>query len=143
MNSYFAVICKCGHVGRNNYILITFPVIANNKKDAARIARNIPRCKHHHKDCIREVANISYEDFLRIEQKNNKDPYLKCKCIQDQRNVDISSRVECEQSKHFKKTKEKTIRDLFNGKTKIKHPKKYFRFVEPRVKTFDLRDLGC
>ena len=133
MNSYFAVICKCGHVGRNNYILITFPVIANNKKDAARIARSIPRCKHHHKDCIREVTEISYKDFLKIEYENDNDPYLKCSCIQEQRNIDLSERIVREKELDAE-PKEELNHCVYFGKTKIKHPKKYFRFnAQPAV----------
>ena len=127
MDSYFAVICKCGHVGRNNYILITFPVIANSKKEAARIAKNIPRCKHHHKDCIREVTEISYEEFLKIEHDNDKDPYLKCSCIQDQRNIDLANRIVPEEEK-FVESREISVHCVYSGKIKIKHPKKYFRF---------------
>ena len=66
--NYYKVVCKCGHVGRDHYVLITFGVIAESGKDAARIARAIPRCKHHHKDCIREVSKISYQEFLEINK---------------------------------------------------------------------------
>ncbi len=127
MNKYFAVVCKCGHVGRNNYILIAFPVIANSKKEAARIARSIPRCKHHHKDCIRDVTEVSYENFIKLKHENNRDPYLKCSCIQEQRTIDISSRIISEREACFK-VKEESIQSVYSGKIKVKHPKKYFRF---------------
>ena len=137
MNSYFAVICKCGHVGRNNYILITFPVIAANRKEAARIARNIPRCKRHHKDCIREVAEISYEVFLQIKSKNDNDPYLFCKCIQEQRCYDLSNRI-IPENKQPLKDKEESIRSVYFGKNKIKYPKKYFRLYAQKETSTDL-----
>ena len=35
----FEVIVKCGHVGKNNYILNAMPVRARNKKEAAERAR--------------------------------------------------------------------------------------------------------
>ena len=125
MDSYFAVVCKCGHVGRNNYILITFPVIANSKKEAARIARNIPRCKHHHKDCIREVTKISYEQFLQIEQENNNDPYLKCSCIQEQRTINLGNRIIPEDAPGLELRKE-SVHCIYYGKTKIRYPKRFF-----------------
>ena len=143
MNNYYAVTCKCGHVGRKNYILITFPVVANTRKEAASIARNIPRCKHHHKDCIREVVNTSYADYLELEEDIKNDPYLKCKCVQDQKEIDISNRIIPEENKHFKKEKEQAIRKVFYKKTMIRHPKKYFRFIDTQLKTFDLRSLSC
>ena len=136
MNSYFAVVCKCGHVGRNNYILITFPVIATNRKEAARIARNIPRCKHHHKDCIREVAKISYEEFLRIKSKNDKDPYLFCQSIQEQRHYDLTNRIMPE-NKRCLRAKEETARSIYFGKNKIKYPKKYYRFNMQKEESLD------
>lgn len=125
MNNYFAVVCKCGHVGRNNYILITFPVIAANRKEAARIARNIPRCKHHQKDCIREVTEISYEEFLKIEHENDRDPYLKCGCIQEQRMIDLENRIIPENAPSLKCRKQ-SVRCVYFGKTKIRYPKRFF-----------------
>ena len=73
MNSCFAVICKCGHVGRNNYILITFPVIANSKKEAARIARSIPRCKHHHNYAKRRKAFDELMKYIPLKERRYLD----------------------------------------------------------------------
>lgn len=136
MNNYYAVVCKCGHVGKNNYILITFPIIASNKKEAARIARDIPRCKHHHKDCIREVTEVSRDAYLEIINKNNNDPYLKCKCIQEQRNVDLGARIIPEKKTNIRE-KEELIHCVYYGKTKIKHPKKFFRYNSLQMLALD------
>ena len=106
---------------------LLFRLLQTMKKDAARIARSIPRCKHHHKDCIREVAEISYEDFLKIEHENDNDPYLKCSCIQEQRSIDLSERI-VHEKKLDAEPKEESTRCVYFGKTKVKHPKKYFRF---------------
>lgn len=129
MSNYYAVKCKCGHVGKNNCIIITFPVVAESGKDAAKIARMIPRCKHHHKDCIREVTKIDYEEYLRIKEVNNNDLYLQCKCIQEQNQLDLSDRIEedmnSSENEHFK---EEIIHKIYKGKTKIRNPKKFFRF---------------
>jgi hypothetical protein len=76
---FYAVTCKCGHVGRHRYMPITFPVVADSKKDAARIARDIPRVKHDHKDAILGVKQISLEEFQDLQTINNNDPYLKMK----------------------------------------------------------------
>lgn len=138
MNNYFAVKCKCGHVGRNYYILITFPVIAENKKEAARIARSIPRCKHHHKDCIREVVEITYEEFIELEHKNNADPYLKCRCVQEQRNIDLSDRVVAETEVLSCEHNKESIHNIYFGKTRVKYPKKYFRFNSQQTITYKI-----
>ena len=124
---YYAVKCKCGHVGRSCYVLITFGVIAESGKEAARIARSIPRCKHHHKDCIREVTKISYEEYLRINETNNNDPYLKCSSIQEQRSINMSGRL-IDEEKVKERKREATIHKLYDGKTVIKNPKKFIRF---------------
>jgi hypothetical protein len=60
---YFKVMAKCGHVGKNKYILKWFYVRAEDGKDAARKVRQISRVKHHQKDAIREVCEISLEEF--------------------------------------------------------------------------------
>ena len=74
--NYYKVMAKCGHVGRNNYILKMFYVCAINKKEAASIVRNIGRVKHHHKDAIREVTEITLKDYLEGIKRNQNDPYL-------------------------------------------------------------------
>ena len=40
---YFAVTTKCGHVGRKYYLPVTFPIVAESGKGAARLGRDIPR----------------------------------------------------------------------------------------------------
>ena len=86
--NYYLVRTKCGHVGKNHYIEITFPIKAETGKDAARIARQIPRVKHHHWDAIidcRKVAREEYEKQVRI---NNNDPYLQIKTKQEQKQIE-------------------------------------------------------
>ena len=91
---FFKVDTKCGHVGRRNYILITFPVMAKSGKEAARIARGIPRVKHHHKDAILNVNEISYKEYCVISERNNKDPYLFCHSKKEQRELaDLKDRL--------------------------------------------------
>ncbi len=125
---YYKVKCKCGHVGRNYYIPIDFPVVASNGREAAKIARNFPRCKHHHKDCILEVAEISKEEYIELHSLNDDDPFLHCSSIQQQRLINLDSRKELEIKKQVKHIKEESEHKVFDGKTKIHKPKAYFRF---------------
>lgn len=82
---YFIVTAKCGHVGKNNYILIDFAVTAESRKDAARKTRMIPRVKHNHKDAIINVIEVSKEKFDSQLESNRNNPYLSCVNIQEQR----------------------------------------------------------
>ncbi len=96
-NKYFKVVCKCGHVGIKYFIRIAFPVMATCRRDAAEIARYIPRVKHDHSDAILECTEISHEEYLRLKEINNNDPYLKCECPQEQDLIEnFSSRLELE-----------------------------------------------
>jgi len=92
---YFAVEAKCGHVGRKNCIIITFPIVADDKKEAARIARKMPRVKHDHKDAILSVKQISEDEYLSLKEINSSDDYLKCVSKQEQRILckNLDSRV--------------------------------------------------
>lgn len=93
--SYFLVEAKCGHVGKGKCIYICFPVKAESAKDAAAKARKYKRVKHHHKDAIRQVQKITYEEYLKLQMKNSGDGYLHCKNIQQQRELkDFEERVE-------------------------------------------------
>lgn len=82
---YFKVTCKCGHVGRFNYIPISFAVIAENGKEASSKARQIPRVKHHQKKAILSCNEISYEEYRNLIEQNSENKYLKCRNIQQQR----------------------------------------------------------
>ena len=84
---YFEVEAKCGHVGINRCILITFACIARDGKDAAAKVRQYARVKHHHKDAIRDVREISFEEFVKLRCENDADPFLHCKNPQEQRKI--------------------------------------------------------
>ena len=92
---FYKVTAKCGHVGRHNYILIEYPVSAFNAKDAAKYARQIPRVKHDHKDAIREVVEISRDEYIELKRKNDEDEYLNCHSKQEQKLYcqDLSGRL--------------------------------------------------
>ena len=61
---YYKVLAKCGHVGRHRYITKWFYVKASSGKEAAYIVRYKPRVKHDHKDAIREVVPINYDEYI-------------------------------------------------------------------------------
>lgn len=63
-DKYYKVLAKCGHVGRNKYIIKWFYVKAVNAKDAAMQVKYIPRVKHHHKDAIRQVIEIDFNKYI-------------------------------------------------------------------------------
>lgn len=108
---YFEVETKCGHVGRNNYILIKFAVPALSREEAASKARNYKRVKHHHPDAIRDVREISFEEFIKLKAENDADPYLHCKNIQEQRRIpDFENRVIAENPKPAKKKRDSSFR---------------------------------
>ena len=91
---YYRVVAKCGHVGINQYVPIAFGIIAENGKDAARIARKMPRVKHDHKDAILSVEEISKKIYEEIRKINANDPYLRCHSIQEQNaTCDLNDRL--------------------------------------------------
>lgn len=83
-NKYYAVTTKCGHVGRGKFIEITFPVVASNGKEAAFTARYMPRVKHDLKYAIVDCVEVSYDEYLNLNEINDNNPYLQCNNIQEQ-----------------------------------------------------------
>lgn len=84
---YFEVIAKCGHVGKKYCVFVNFACVAENGKMAASKVRDFPRVKHDHKDAIRSVKEITFEEFVKLRAENDADPYLHCKNPQEQRNI--------------------------------------------------------
>ena len=122
----YEVVCKCGHVGRSHYVEISFPVKAQSGKEAARIARGLPRVKHDHKNAILNVCRIDQTRFVELMERNSQDPYLHCSCIQDQNLIDLSDRLLAEQKNDSYRTRrEKSGRDFYCSKQKIRNAKKY------------------
>lgn len=127
MNMY-KVVCKCGHVGRRNYIKVSFPVVAETRKEAAAKGRMIPRVKHHHKDAILEVVQITKEEFRKLEVKNQNDPYLKCHNIQEQNLIDISDRLISEE-KYENCEEHNETKIIFYKKHIVRNPKRFFKNI--------------
>ena len=131
-NRYFKVTCKCGHVGVKHYIRISFPVIAATRKGAAEIARYIPRVKHEHKDAILECKEITIEKFQELQEINKHDPYLCCKCKQEQEMIkDFSNRLELEPRYLNKEKKNKKESVVYRMKKQaIKEAEKWWLWEE-------------
>ena len=91
----YIVEAKGGHVGKMYYMPVRLPIEATSKKEAARIARDTPRIKHHHEDAILSVAAVTEKVFYEQVAINKADPYLHLKSRQEQRKVEdiIQSRV--------------------------------------------------
>ena len=88
MKRYFKVNAKCGHVGKGNYINFDFAVVAASAKEAAAKTRFFGRVKHHYKDAINSVEEISYDEFNELVEKIANDPYISCDNIQQQRRIE-------------------------------------------------------
>lgn len=132
MNLY-EVKAKCGHVGRNNYVVKSFAIEAENGKEAAQKARYIPRVKHDQKYAIVSVSRIDEERFNEINKENRQDLYFRCKCMKDQRSMIEDGKLdlcvlEDPEVKHFYKENQESDsnRVLFFRKEKIKNPKRFF-----------------
>lgn len=84
MKNYFEVVAKCGHVGRRFYYRGVFYIAAEDGKAAAKAVREFPRVKHDHRDAILQVTRVSEEEYLEGWVRYAKDPYFRCKNIQEQ-----------------------------------------------------------
>ena len=92
---FYLVTTKCGHVGKTSYMPITFPVKAENGREAAKIARGYPRVKRNHWDAILECRKVGEETYQMQILINNNDPYLHAtsKQEQDAMVADIAGRI--------------------------------------------------
>lgn len=82
---FYIVEAKCGHVGRGNYIIKFFPTKATSRSEAAAKVRRFGRVKHHWKDAIVSVREVTEEEFRAQVYANNNDPYFAATSIQEQR----------------------------------------------------------
>ena len=120
----YQVSAKCGHVGRNYFVVKNFPVKAQDGKEAAKIVRNFPRVKHHQKDAILDVIEISAEEFEFLLEHNGTDPYFQCTNVQEQRMYEEVIYPEFTTEKPERKHSSKSI---YFGKELLRNPKKYIR----------------
>lgn len=131
MKKFFKVNAKCGHVGKGSYINIDFAVVASNAKEAAAKTRLFGRVKHHCKDAINFVEEISLEDFTSLVEKLASDPYISCDNIQNQRRIENFYERIC--SYDYKET----IKDRCIG-YKLKKQKIMERTARLHIKEFSI-----
>lgn len=82
---FYKVEAKCGHVGKNWYFPAAFYITAENGREAAKVARVMPRVKHDHKDAILSVSEIDVDSYVLGKETIMDNPYWFCKNIQEQR----------------------------------------------------------
>lgn len=85
MKKYYKVCAKCGHVGRNSYILKWFYVKAESGSEAAKKVRYTSRVKHNKKDAIKEVVEISFDEYKIGKKIQSEDMYFRVHNRQDQK----------------------------------------------------------
>ena len=129
---YWAVQAKCGHVGRKHFIPVVFALrsFSDSARDAAEIARWLPRVKHRQKDAIMNVKPLSFEDYRNLKNQNNQDPFLHCKNVQELRCIyDLELRIESDERPDAEDAcpEGKTQKLFYDHKTKIRNPKSYLR----------------
>ena len=136
---YFMVTAKCGHVGRDYYIPIDFPVRADSAKEAAAAARSLPRVKHHHKDAILSVQEVDYYGYADVCYVNSFDPYLQCSNIQEQRQEfdAIYYRIMEEDKREPRSKRELPEKPVFNGKERIRNVR---RFAREQAAVYGMRE---
>ena len=114
MKKYFSVETKCGHVGKLNCVWIKFAICAESAKEAAAIARQKGRAKHHHKNTIKEVIAITVDEFCKLKAINDADPYLHAKNHREQLQIEgFEERIELDEyniaRKHQKSSKKESL----------------------------------
>ncbi len=74
---YYLVKCKFGHVGRNKYLPIVIPVIANSVKEASKYARHTGGVKKDHKDwCLEEPKEVDIIEYRQAKVTFDSDIYF-------------------------------------------------------------------
>lgn len=63
--NYYLVKCKFGHVGRDKYLPLNVPIVAESVKKASERAKQVGGVKRDHKDwCLVSPIQIEYEDYI-------------------------------------------------------------------------------
>ncbi len=112
---YFIVEAMCGHVRRGRCVWIPFTTMADSEKEAAAKVRQFSRVKHHRKDAIRSVKEVSFDEFMKQRAENDADPYLHCKSMHEQKTiVGFEERVVDIRKKRERKPKDNAFRVRLN-----------------------------
>lgn len=130
--NYYLVKAMCGHVGARAYIPIIFPVAAKSGAEAAKIARWIPRVKHHYKNAILDVKKVTFEEYEEQMRVNSNDAYLNWNghnCNNTEYYSDIENR------------KKEIVDDFEDDKKKTKKKKKHLDYRRTTMIQIDSDDL--
>lgn len=65
---YYKVKAYAGHVGAGKSHLLTFAIEAESITDAIRITRSMPMVKHNHPTAIKDVVEITKEEFDKLRK---------------------------------------------------------------------------
>lgn len=131
--AYYEVVCRCGHVGNGNYVLKSFAVYGESRKEAARTARYIPRVKHDNKHVIEDVIEVDKYRFQELILLNNMDPYFRCRNKRQQRAIcDLQicrdeALLKAEQNYANNRDDSVSRKVIYQGKKKIKNPHKFYK----------------
>lgn len=114
--NFYEVKVKCGHVGKGKYIPKTLYIAAESGKLAASIARQTPRVKHHKKDAILNVKEITFEIFNSGKCANREDSYFSVHSSSAQRAINAVNEEDIvkEPTLEKKKVKDKKVKLLKN-----------------------------
>ncbi len=132
---FFIVDAVCGHVGREYAVIKSFAITERNQQEAAAICRTLPRVKHHFKYAIRNVRQVSLEEYVIQYTKNAFDPYLNSSNIQEQSRIaDSLNMVPMEtlgKKENYKRTSKVGYKRYFNN------------YYLTSASNFDARELDC
>ena len=82
---YYLVDAQFSHVSQNGFIIKTVPTAALDRKGAAFNVRRMPRVKHHEKNAILDVREVTKEEYdYYVENVFKNDPYFKVTNRQEQ-----------------------------------------------------------
>ncbi len=116
---FFIVDAVCGHVGREYAVIKSFAITAKDPKDAAAVCRTLPRVKHHFKYAIRDVRQVSLEQYVIQYTKNAFDPYLTARNKQEQNciaeDLNLVSMEELGKPTEYKRTTKVSHKRYFNN----------------------------
>jgi len=72
----FKVKVKLGHVSRRKYLPMDLPIQARSMQEAVAIARSHGGVKSEHPNwCLEKPVEITYEEFLKLDQQTYSDSY--------------------------------------------------------------------
>lgn len=113
--NHYKVVAMCGHVGKRKYVPIAFAVKAPSASEAAKATRLFPRVKHHRKEAILSVEEITPEEYRTLREINENDPYLKARTPEDIDCIDgFEERViSYDDGRIWKKNSEKPLNEKY------------------------------